>query len=288
MAAALLWCSSLRRLQVADCWLSSSVAAAASPALPHPQRLHIDVVWVVDEARLAVLLDAAPHLEELHLHSQELPYDVLLWVGARCHQLRGFTITERDYAEVEMDFPVVTTVERWQALPAAPALPLLSTPVLFPLPLDAFPSGLTTLFTLLTAYLAHSTPRLRHLWLVDFDWPEHERALLSSSMQALTALRGLRLGWTGWMQLGLLKRYWVHTGWKGATHGEKRSSTATRVRREERTEDGDAVWGPVDGLSMPACAWEVEDIERTELRAVGGVRERLRGGAREQEEVWTE
>ena len=100
MTAALLSCHSLRRLLVTDWWLSSSAAPPICGALPHLESLELEIVTetprrrvgermdLLDEATLAILLDAAPHLQELHLRAQRLPCDVLLWTAARCHELR--------------------------------------------------------------------------------------------------------------------------------------------------------------------------------------------------------
>ena len=79
------------QLHVADWWLSPSASAPPStaPALRYLASLHVDVARGMDEATLAVLLDETSHPQELTLHSgSPLAYDVLVWVGERCHELR--------------------------------------------------------------------------------------------------------------------------------------------------------------------------------------------------------
>ena len=94
LTAAPLSCHSLRRLLITDWWLSPNLPASPSPALPHLDSLHVEVVMGIDEETLAVLFDAAPHLQELTLDTQPLDYDVLVWVGDRYHELRTLIIQE--------------------------------------------------------------------------------------------------------------------------------------------------------------------------------------------------
>ena len=81
MTAALLSYRSLRRLLMSNCWLSLSTPAPASPALPHPESLHFNVLGQLNEGHLAMLLDASPHLQELSLCTAPLSYNFVPLVG---------------------------------------------------------------------------------------------------------------------------------------------------------------------------------------------------------------
>ena len=214
MTAALLSCRSLRRLLISDWWLSVSVAAPPSPALPHLESLHVDVVKGLDEATLAVLLDAAPHLQELTCEWGPLPYDVVLWVGSRCHELRTLMVTGSKLS-VPIVYPRAFTSPRWAVFPPAPALPQLTTLVLW---LDALPRDIRVLsFSHLATYLLHSALSLRYLHLSHHDWLQQRLDLLCV-LGGLTQLRGMsveedmRSANKSWMRQGPWKRYWVQAG----------------------------------------------------------------------------
>ena len=196
---------------------------SAKPALPHLQSLHVDVVRRLDEDTLAVLLDACPQLQELTIDSTPAPYDVLVWVGQRCHELGTLILMEREagvpdkYRAVLKEpahYPCVLTPARWDPLPFVPALPQLMT-------LDVHSPRLPRntrahSFALLAAYLVHSAPSLRYLRLHHLDWLKRHRALLSKLGQ-LTQLRGPYLGNERWMLQGQLAR-----GWRGRPCGVQR------------------------------------------------------------------
>ena len=179
MTAAVLSCSLLRRLRLADWWLSRSVRAAVTPALPHFESLEMVVEKGVDEATLAVLLDQAPYLEELVFNSYtglQLPYDVLAWAGERCHRLKTLMLT----ADVDesVSCPAVMTEERFRRhqLHLRPAqLPLLVTLRFSDLPVPSDPLGRSLLFALIADYIVHNAPALRFLSLPGFDWLQNDR-----------------------------------------------------------------------------------------------------------------
>ena len=81
--------------RIIDWWLSPSVHAATSSALPHLESLELDVVNAIDKAALTVLLDEAPRLHELIFCSTWLTYDVLTLAAERCSQLRSFLMLEQ-------------------------------------------------------------------------------------------------------------------------------------------------------------------------------------------------
>ena len=74
---------------------------------------------------MAVLLDAAPHLQELTLLSSALPYDMLPWVGERCHELRTLITTAASFDRTPLTGQM--TPRRWDHRARPPAdLPLLT------------------------------------------------------------------------------------------------------------------------------------------------------------------
>ena len=136
MTTALLSCTSLRRLRIADWWLSTTVHAASSPALPCLQSLEMDVMKGLDQPTLAVLLDEAPQLEELVFWSSPLPYDVLVWVAERCHRLRSLLMVGNQMDKPFIGYPAAMSVERFirHQLRQRPALLLLLNTAFFRVP----------------------------------------------------------------------------------------------------------------------------------------------------------
>ena len=112
---------------MSDWWLSPFAHTPAYPSLPHLEWLSVDVMRLLNEATLAVLLDAAPQLQELTLHSAPLPYDVLLWIGDRCHQLQTLVMTVMETSGIHYSWQLAA--KRWDRMSASPALPLLTTQV---------------------------------------------------------------------------------------------------------------------------------------------------------------
>ena len=264
MTAALLSCHSLRRLHITNWWLSPS-ASPPSPALPQLESLHVEVTSTegIDETTLAVLLDACPHLQELTIQGCLLSYDVLLWIGGRCHALKTLILVVN--APAGQRYPSLFTPELWQRLSpgegerlTAPALPLLSTLTWHGL---ALPHIRPLVFTAIASYLVRSAPSLRYLRLAYHEWLEEDRALLCTLGQ-LAELRGLWLGETGWMQQGALARYWM------SAERSREAGMRMRVRDEEQS-----VWGE-EALPRTRQAWDQD------------VRLKMRAGARREEQVW--
>ena len=266
MTSALLQCRSLRRLRVTDWWLSSSAPASAwpSPVFPHLEALQLDVVKGVDEATLAVLLDASPHLQELRFNTACIvPYDILPWIGDRCHQLRTLVVTHMRNDLLASSYSPPAP-ERWSSPSSAvPALPLLSVLIFSAEPISRTQRSLS--FSRLTRYLVHSTPSLRTLFITNHDWLEGERILLSALGQ-LTQLRALSLGYEDWMQRGQLASYWLDS-----TMRWKKGSRVLRPTRGR--EESDDVWG-AEEQPRPSWHWRYEDEEL-----------RMRGRAMREEEV---
>ena len=113
MTSALLLCHSLRRLRIADWWLSPTPLSPPSPSphpsLPHLEAFHLDVVAGIDEATLATLLDASPHLLELTLSGSPFPYDILPWIGDRCHELRSILMADSQTNNSIDQYPTLIT-----------------------------------------------------------------------------------------------------------------------------------------------------------------------------------
>ena len=267
MTAALLSCHSLRRLGVSNWWLSTSLPAPPSPALPHLESLQLDVLEALDEATLAVLLDACPQVQELIFNTHSLPYDVLLWVGARCHELR--TIVMRWEAGSIINYPCPLTSERWNAIPPTPTLPQLTTLILRCPELPSITDIRVSSFKLIVSHLIHCAPSLRNLDLPHLDWLEQHRPLLSVLGQ-LTQLRRLSLWKAEWMQQGALERYWMKDERQQTRSGQ------SRVTRDAGTD----LWGG-DALPRLRWMWRNEMIEEMEAM-------RMAGGWRSEEEVRAE
>ena len=264
MTAALLSCHSLRRLRITDWWLSPSVAASSSPPLPFLESLELDVLTRLDEATLAVLLDASPHLQELTLLSVALPYDVLVWVGERCHELRTL-MTYKWIPNDPVDYPRLMTLERWIPHLSSSALPKLTTLDLRILPISSDPDIRALIFGYIASHLIHSTPSLRYLHLPHHEWLKEHPKLLCMLGQ-LTELRGLWLGEYARMQEGSLSQYWAQ------------QPMGSQVLRGAQV-DGRSVWGE-EALPMPTWPWrDVERVAESEI---------MRGGAMLEEEAWAE
>ena len=284
MTAALLSCHGLRRLEVSDWWLSSDVPRSSSPAFPDLESLELYMESDACEDNLALLLDAAPHLQELHLRAHRLPCDVLLWVGQRCHELRTLEMSARrrgDFSNLPQPvFPLVATKwplmdldaldhQRWRSL-SATALPQL-TSLLYGVPLSPnTPSdGLTgeehhplvVFFTRFASYVVHSAPALRSLRfpIVEVDGYRVPLSLLSG----LRHLRRLSLGQHGhqWMHRGALEKCWT-----------RRAQEGSRVQRGPTARE-DSLWGR-EVLPRPRLPWR--QTEEPEL---------MRGGMRPEVEV---
>ena len=265
LTEALLSCRSLRRLQMTDHWISASCLAPSSPALPLLKSLHIDMVDRMDEATLAVFLDAAPHLQELTIHSSPLPHEVLLIVGQRCHELRTLVMTQRR-SNHSIHHPRLQNPKRWLPLPPGTALPKLTTLICNTRPLTGDSLARIPYFTRVVAYLVHSTPSLRCLLLPHHDWLE-QHPDVASLLGGLTELRAMRLGQSEWVQEGRLARYWIQSKSKGP-----------RVQREAPGERV-GVWGQ-EALPRPRWPWNTEPkLEPHRL---------MTGGALPEAELWAE
>ena len=225
----------------------------------------MNVVDRLDEAKLAVLLDAAPHLLELTLHSSPLPYDVLLWVGQRCHELRTLVMTRGDSNIVH--YPRAMPSERWNLLSPSPALPLLTTLMFNTNPCAS--NIRVRSFTRVASYLVHSTPSLRYLRAPYLKWLETNCALVSA-LGGLTKLEGLWLGEAEWMRQGPLRSYWLERSWR-MDGGWGESTVMRQARRGTANVRGD------EALSWPRQPWIEE-----------GDRYRIRGGVMDEEEVRAE
>ena len=298
VSAALLQCGQLRSLRVPEWWLyplpqpTPTASSPITPALPHLQTLTLDVVRGVDEVTLAVLLDESHSLQELTLLGSPMPYDVVVWVGKRCHELRTLRMTDSQ-ASQSVDYPTPHLTEAIWAAAASPtsppAMPLLSTLELYtPVPSeDTSKATRVSSFTCIARYLVHSTPALRYLRLPHHDWLSGGEGVgegvegdgggrqLLAMLGGLRQLRGLWLGWEGgWMQEGELSRCWKEGA--GGYWSEVRRG-GSQVERGGRTDDRRGVWGEVEELPRPRWPWkEVPDVEV------------MRAGARAEEEVWAE
>ena len=264
MTAALLSCHSLRKLHVASWWLSSAVPTPSSPALPQLESLHLDVVSGMEEATLAVLLDACPQLQELTLRTVPLSHDVLLWVGDRCHELRTLTMTRMPPDHIDRPCPM--DAHRWDLLPPSPALPKLSTLRLYNSSSPFTEDNTRALrFTRIASYLVHSAPSLRFVYFSDLSCLEGRRQLLAM-LGGLTELQGLWLAGAEWMWMKQepFKRYWMGSESRG------QSQVLVGARSE-----GSSVWGD-DALPTPRFPYQDE------------LDSRVRGGARREEEVWAQ
>ena len=237
MTAALLSCHGLRRLFIFNGWLSAAVAVPSAPALPDLESLALlngSSTLTLDDAALAVLLDAAPHLQELDMRASKLPSTLVLWISEHCHELRTLIMTA--YHDVAID----SDTRRWHPLPPRPALPHLTSLFLVsapPVPTEHHLGA--TLLTEVFSFLVHSTPALRYLRLpFKSDLKEHGESL--SLLGGLTQLKGLHLGVQRWMDDESLERFW-HT------------DEEPRLLREARGEERD-IWGEHD-LPKPTCWW---------------------------------
>ena len=273
MTAALLSCRSLRRLRIADWWLSTSVRAAASPALPRLESLRVDVVQGIDEPTLAVLLDEAPGLQDLHIRSgSPLPYDVLLWIADRSHELRTLVVEVEekrfwlmDHSRRSSSVASTMTDTRWDALPPRPALPQLTTAILHSIRTD--PKRRSACFSRLVAFLVHSTPALHYCSLLDHWWAGRrsmQPALLG--MAQLPKLAVLSLG------RGRTVRRWMSRRPEMFWWSRPPKGTVEWYARQGRQRDD--MWGE---QPLPWPTW---------LRRNSTNQERMRGGARWVEEVW--
>ena len=226
LTEALLSCHSLRRLLVSDEFLSSSAPAPPVPAWLELESLELDVIKCVDEVTLGLLLDAAPHLQELTLHASDPPCDVIL--SARCHELRTLVVTLREESTFNLGW---VTVERWVP-PSVAALPHLTTLLVgYTVYLPNYHELRLECFAHFASYLVHSAPCLRYLHLPFQRWMESDRELLSL-LGDLTQLKALTLGPKGWMQQQPLDRYWKD-------EKEEDGETVQRVTAVR----GTSVWG---------------------------------------------
>ena len=175
-----------------------------------------------------------------------------------------------------MDYPSLVTPEHWEPLPPAPALPKLTTLVLWTDPLPQHERALA--FTRIASYLVHSTPSLRYFSLPFQEWLNEQPELLLVLAQ-LRELRGLSVGsmqqrtayideemdisrwsngWTEWTEMGPLAQFWVKQWGKTARDERWKGSRVVRSRPSE----GDSLCG---GDALPRS------------RRTGGEK-RMRGG----------
>ena len=305
LTAALLSCRELRSLKLDSWWLAlapatsrpaspsistwsasashvaapSASAASLSPSLPHLEALLMDFPLGVDEATLALLLDAAPHLQELTLGSGPLfSFDVLPWVGERCHQLRTLRLTETRPSTGGPQHPYSMTPHRWLTSPhTPPALPLLTSLLFYRAPVDLYdgPHVSAADLSRLFSYLAHSAPSLRCLHLgYDLHNPDEHRHLLSL-LAPLTYLRALSMGMLYGAMQGEWKRYW-----------QQRVYTPARrlVERRARESTGESVWAEA---ALPKVAWGWRKQKEWSMEGELS-RDSMRVGAMQEEEVWDE
>ena len=306
LTAALLSCRELRSLKLDSWWLAvapatstpaspsySTTRRSAStsavlppsasptslcPSLPHLEALLMDFPLGVDEATLALLLDVAPHLQELTLGSgPHFPFDVLVWVGERSHELRTLRLTHTRQGEGGQQANSMTP-HRWLTSPQLPpALPQLTSLLFYKTPVDDSGSlrvsadDLSRLFS----YLAHSTPSLRCLHLgYDFQVPDTHRHLVSL-LAPLTHLRACSDMMIYGLQQGEWKRYW----------GKRVHTPAMRLmERRAWGQAGESVWTEA---ALPKVAWGWR--KRQEWWTDGELSEEsVRVGAMQEEEVWDE
>ena len=259
---ALLSCRHLRRLLVTDWWLSSKVPVPPVPAFPDLESLELQMDKTIDMATLALLLDAAPHLQELTLEVCHLSFFFIQWIGSRCHELRTLQVRE-GYNTHEVDERVLRAIERRQALPSFPDLPHLRTLIfLSALSSDFYPDLPVSSFTRFVHYLVHSAPAIRYLSLPYLQWLDGYREPLTA-LVGLTQLRGLSLPGQDWWRKGQLARYWKR---EEQLHG-------SRVQRE-RARDGWSIW-ETEACPRPTMPWRVT-VDSDEY---------MRGWARSDEEV---
>ena len=210
LTAALLSCHALRRLRVADSWLSIALPTPPTAALPQLELLEVDVaVGGIDEATLAVLLDAAPHLQELTLKTRgHLFFELLFWVGERCHELRTLRL-QSNSADAAVKFRWLSA-ERWKPISPFPSLPLLTVLIVGSI-VSARACDLDErrlLFERVASYLVHSTPSLQFLRLPLQRWLNGDLQPLCR-LRGLTQLRGIWVGDEEWTHAGPLQRCWM-------------------------------------------------------------------------------
>ena len=261
LTSALLSCRSLRRLQIQLDWLSPLPSTTLPHCLPHLEALELRADEPLDESTLATLLDAAPHLRELTLEALPLPWEVLLWVGERVHELRTLVVISPVTWMPSLNF------DRWRPPVAGPALPHLTILVLGT-DLLAPHLGQARVFflTLLTAYLVHSAPALRYLTVPLHIWLDGYRQPLAL-LGGLTELRGISTHgcrWstanTEWLREPPLSRYWEE---------EAQSSRLQRGALDGKR----CLWGE-EAWPTPGSSWT--NARRLEV---------MRNGARGEEEV---
>ena len=254
--AALLSCRSLRRLLVTDCWLSMTVPFPSAPAFPDLESLELCVEKAIDLAPHALLLDAAPHLQELTFKASPMPLGFVAWIGERCHELRTLILAVHDVL-FDYDEQSLEVLDRPRPLPAAPALPYLTVLAVEEFaPLAEQTRPRFNSLVPFTQFLAHSAPSLRHLYLPFSLWDEQYLAPVSK-LAELTRLQSLHLGpQSWWNDEREMTQYW------------QVNAQGSRVQRDGGGQV--SVWG--DGVfPIPALPWR--DWQEQEVMRGGAMRE---------------
>ena len=240
MTEALLSCRRLTRLKLTAWWLhpyrisendtemtsprtqretspsisSSSMRLTRARRLPSLECLHLHCPNGVTEVELSHLLDECEVLQELKVEdSPILSVDALLWIGSRCPALRTLSVEigryRHRYDEAAEEEKV--DLARWDAAVTSsthgmPSLRYLS----FACHVPVAHSKRIVAFTNIAGFLLRSAPNLHFLALPGFEWLDAHRGLVCL-LSPLQHLKGLDLGFTSWMQLGFLSRYWMST-----------------------------------------------------------------------------
>ena len=278
VTAALLCCHSLRRLRVSDWWLCNAAPAQAVPAFPYLEALSVDAAVGVDEVTLAVILDSAPHLQELTVSSWPLSWDVLPWL-IRCPELRTLMMTEWEGKKTESEGKwewegkpclasfALPDIDRWRRPPSSPALPRLTTLILQPALDKICPQ--TGDFDLrvefleaVVAYLAQAVPALRYLHLPVDEWLDEYRAPLVQ-LGGLTSLKGFSMG-QRWMYQGHTTEYWRWPGQYDGRVQRRLDAMATSLWGEEVLPRSRGPWKERRKEKMRAGPMHEEEVSMLE------------------------